>query len=111
MKETFWFGPTPSDETCSQVGDPDYGIKGYAECKAYVGQLYRFLESKGFSRDKIPSSFRIHVKSESHDLGSYYEVVSRFPADLEEGYDLSLLIDHDGPSVWDTVAKQELGLA
>jgi hypothetical protein len=111
MRETFWFGPTPSDETCTQVGDPDYVIKGYAECKAYVGQLYRFLAEKDYTRDKIPNEFKLYVKREAHDLGFYYEVVSRFPSDLEVGYDISILIDNEGPSVWDVVAKQELGLA
>jgi hypothetical protein len=107
-KEYVYHGSSPTDEECAQVGEYNYTQKGYQECKAYVGQLYRLLAEKGYTRDKLPESYRIHVKSEAHDFGSYYEVVSSFDPKVEEAWDIALLLDNDVPCKWDAKALEEL---
>jgi hypothetical protein len=108
-KEYVYHGSSPTEEKCAQVGEDNYSQKGYHECKVYVGQLYRILGEKGYTRDNLPESYRIHVKSESHDFGSYYEVVSSFDPQSEEAWDIALLLDSEIPDKWDTKALEELG--
>ena len=107
-KEYIFHGSSPTDEKCAQVGSEDYLARGYQECKAYVGQLYRTLETLGYTRDKLPDSYRIHVKSERHDLGSYYEVVSSFDPTIEKAWDIALLLDNEVPCKWDAKALEEI---
>lgn len=101
-------GPTPGDEPCAQVGTPDYEYRGIHECEVYRDQLYRFLVSRGYTRDTLPHDFRIKVKAFEHDFGTYHEVVVRFNADDEKSYELVSLIENEGPSNWDDEAKEEL---
>ena len=36
MRDYFSIGPTPSEEDCAQVGQPDYRRKAIAECQRFI---------------------------------------------------------------------------
>lgn len=104
-KETMYYGSSPSDEKCAQIGSPDYEIRAAAECAAYKRQLDRILKE---ARKEIPLGFRLSVKAEGHDFGSYLEVVARYDSSSEEAWDLALWLDNNVPDKWDAEALAEL---
>jgi hypothetical protein len=108
MLETLELGSVPANEECAQVGSPGYYDRMRAETKSYIGQLYRVLETKGYTRDKLPDSFRLVGKSFPHDYGSYTEVVAKFDVDDEAAFELAYMLDELAPAEWDDVAKSEL---
>jgi hypothetical protein len=109
MRTELELGATPCDEDCAQVGADDYSTRATAECRAYINQLYRVLAEKGYTPDKIPQGFRLRVKANRHDLGTYHEVVASFEDD-EESWGIALFLDQNSPASWDDAAKAELNL-
>ena len=103
-------GSSPWGEECAQLGSEGYSERGRAECRAYIGQLYRLLEANGFRRNELPDGFALTVKGNSHDFGTYYEVVCRFSTYDEKAFDLSFWLEENIPEFWDDVAKAEIGL-
>jgi hypothetical protein len=103
-------GSSPWGEECAQLGSEGYSERGRAECRAYVGQLYRLLEANGFRRDELPEGFSLGVKGNSHDFGTYYEVVCRFNADDERSVDIAYWLEGNSQELWDDSAKMELKL-
>lgn len=103
-------GSSPWGEECSQVGSDNYHERARKECRAYVGQLYRVLEAHGHKLEELPESFRIKIKSNPHDFGSYFEVVCMFECDDERACDLAYFLESNSPEHWDEIAKKELGL-
>ena len=103
-------GSSPPDEACAQVGSEDYYERAQRECKAYINQLWRHLKSqKDISRDNAPASFRLAIKSNSHDFGTYYEVVAKFDDKNEDAMNLAFFLEGNSPANWDDEAKKELG--
>lgn len=107
MLEKIELGPTPSDETCIQVGEPDYEIRAHAETTAYVNQLHRVYAA---AHNGKRSPARIRVKEFSHDFGAYFEAVVSFQDNNEEQIEAAFWLDANAPSQWDNEAKRELGL-
>ena len=105
MTETVEIGSTPSAEDCAQVGAENYDVHSRAECYAYLDQLYRFLRSKGYNTNELPGNFRLVVKSNAHDFGSYREVVAKFDEDSEEACNIAYMLESEGPEHWDDEAK------
>ena len=68
---TIYLGSTPCDEECASVGDDHYGFDSRIEIAAYIAQLQRTFH---FHSEDAAVSFR--KKRDSHDYGSYYEVVA-----------------------------------
>lgn len=108
--EKIEIGSAPCEESCAQVGTPDYSERAYAECEAFKAQLYRYLASKGHAKESLPESFRLCIKSSSHDFGSYYEVVAKFDDSDEKAWDIALLLENESPTHWDEEAKKALNL-
>lgn len=97
-------GPVPANESCQQVGTKSYDpIKARAECKAFVGCIRRALGNE-------PLGAHLGVKSNSHDFGSYYEVVCYFDDSLPEAMAYAFKAESDAPQDWDAEARKELGL-
>jgi hypothetical protein len=68
MRDYFCIGPTPSNEDCAQVGQPNYREKALEECARFIRLL----------REKIgpePEGAWLSVKWFEHDFGPYCEVV------------------------------------
>lgn len=101
MKDYITIGSSPCDETCQQVGSPDYAINGPKECKIFARQLDRQFPNK-------PEGCIIKVKSFPHDFGTYHEVVVIFDTENEDETKYAFNIENNTPEVWDDIAKQEL---
>lgn len=107
--ERLEIGSSPYGEECAQVGADDYYERAQKECRAFINQLYRMLEVQGYPKDKLPDNFRLVVKSNSHDFGTYYEVACKFNGDDEKSWELATWLEGNGPELWDEKAKAELG--
>lgn len=84
-------GSAPSDELCVQTTDPDYEEKALAECKRYK-ELLLSLFREAHGRDP---ECRVLVKGNSHDFGTYYEVVAK--GTNEEDV---MWFDNNAPANW-----------
>jgi hypothetical protein len=112
MKESINIGATPPEEDCEQAG-PNYDVdKSRRECRAYINQLRRWLIAKGhgekLARVEQSGEFRLYIKSNPHDFGTYHEVEAKVEEDNEEAVELAYLIDGSGPVKWDEEARKEL---
>ena len=109
MKDYIEIGQTPPNEACAQVGQDDYSERAVIECRAYINQLWRYLEqTKGIAKDNAPESFALSIKSNPHDFGTYYEVIAKFDDENEDAMNLAFFLESNGPGDWDALAKEEL---
>ena len=91
MVDYISIGPTPCNEECAQVGDPDYIEKAREECQ-------RFLK---LIRERIgpePEGARLAIKSFPHDFGNYLEVVCFYNNEISQKY--ALKCEAETPSNW-----------
>ena len=105
MMEYIELGSVPCDEPCAQVGDDDYRERARRECRAYINQLTRMIKSAG---KEIPEGFRLVIKSNPHDFGTYHEIACKFQDDNEAACELAYWVDENAPSLWDGEALREL---
>lgn len=118
-REKFWYGPTPADESCAQVGSPDYSERAYVECLEYKKQLKRVYEAAHGS--SFPKGFNLVIAQESHDFGRYYEVVGFVDTEAGPGlipglteeesaqaYNAAFWLDSNCPAMWDEQARESL---
>lgn len=100
--EYVYLSPTPVDESCAQVGEPDFRKKATKEMTAFIGQLYRcFPKAK-----EVGVYFRI--KWQNHDFGEYGEVVAAYEMGDEEAMNLAYYVENNIPENWDDEALEEL---
>jgi hypothetical protein len=97
-----YLGPTPADEDCAQVGQDNFRKQAEKEMKAYINQLSRMFPE----HDENGVGFRI--KWQSHDFGTYGEVVAYYDDSIEESYEYALKIEWNLPDKWDDEALEEL---
>ncbi len=71
MRDFFTIGPTPREESCAYVGEPDYEEKALAQCRRFIGLLRQTFGLE-------PDGTRLSIKSFPHDFGTYYSVVCHF---------------------------------
>jgi hypothetical protein len=102
-------GPTPTDETCVQLGDENYSIKARAECLAYKNQLLRMYQS-AHKGALLPTGCRLIVTNEEHDFGTYHEVGVKFNCDDKKCTVAAYWLEAHVPLVWDDKARKELAL-
>lgn len=91
-------GPTPCDESCSQIGDIDYLEKSIKETRAFKNQLKRLFPNGRFA-----------IKTFQHDFGSYSEVVAYFDTGDRKTDDAAWEAESNLPKKWDNIALKELG--
>jgi hypothetical protein len=94
MRNYFCLGPSPAEEDCAQVGEPDYREKAVAECARYI-QLVRATIGPE------PEGARLSVKWFEHDFGAYCEVVCYFNIDIEEAVKYAQRCEEDAPATWE----------
>jgi hypothetical protein len=102
--EKLYLGPTPAEEPCAQLGQPNYHEQALKECRAYIRQLARRF-------GEPPPGTRFAQSRETHDFGSYFEVVVWYDPEDEASREFALRVDDDLPARWDAQAQEELGLA
>jgi hypothetical protein len=103
MKEYLYVGPVPSEEDCAQVGSPDYATKGKQECRMFREQIRRHYPE--------PDNGYLAIKSNSHDYGTYYEVVAVYDMDCEEAANWAFDVEGDTKGElrrWDKEAQEQL---
>ena len=95
-------GPAPSDESCAQVGDPDYPERSRRECRIFQRMLLRLFP--------LPESLeaKLVVKTFPHNFGRYREVCVQFAPSCQEATRYVYYIDSSAPAQWDTLARYEL---
>ena len=69
MKDYLLIDTTPWEETCTQIGDPDYYGKARAEGRRMIAQI-----DKHYPLPENASMGYTTLKSESHEYGSYYQI-------------------------------------
>lgn len=111
MTDYLDIGPTPSAETCQQVGARDYDPEiARLECRAFVSLLARVAEEecarRGYRFGDTPCSLRI--RGHAHDFGTYLEVAVKYDDDHEEAADLAYWIEANAPETWDPEARAYL---
>lgn len=101
--EFMYVGAAPHEEECVQVSSThDYLPAMRRELAAYSRQLTRVFPP--------PEGACFTVKWESHDFGSYGEVVAKFDPQNQAHVDWALAAEL-GCDHWDALARAELGLA
>jgi len=106
-KEIVYLGSAPSEEEPAQLGSPGFEELARQECRAYIGQLRRYIEAKGL---RVPEGFQLRVQPQPHDFGDYYEVIALFDGGCKESWELAILLEGESPENWDQIARKELGL-
>lgn len=94
-------GPSPSEESCAQLGDEDYARCARVECTAYIGQLRRVYGPE-------PEGAELKVGWNSHDYGRYAEVECRADESMPEAVEYAYRIEK-GCGRWDAQALREIG--
>ena len=104
MRDYLTLGPTPADESCQQVGTPNYSSQeALRESRIYINQLERVFGPP-------PEGSRLTIKSFPHDFGSYSEVVVYFDDTVEASLDYAFKLEGNLPAKWDSVSRTKLGL-
>ena len=94
MRDYFCIGPTPREEDCAQVGQPDYRRKAIAECTQFIQLIRDTLGPE-------PEGAELRVKAFEHDFGTYHEVVCWFDTDNEAAIEYAHRCDDDAPATWE----------
>lgn len=103
MKDYLYIGPVPAEEDCAQVGSHDYAKRAKQECRIFVEQIRRYYPE--------PENGYLSIKSNSHDYGTYYEVVAVFDMDCEAASEWAYDVESDpkGKLIrWDKEAQEQL---
>ncbi len=94
MCDFFTIGPTPRDESCVYVGEPDYDEKALAECRRFIKLLRQTFGTE-------PDGARLRVKSFPHDFGTYCEVVCHFNSDVPASVAYAMRCENEAPATWE----------
>lgn len=100
MMDFLTLGPTPSEESCAQVGRDDYDRMSRIECRVYLDQLRRTFPE--------PERGYFKIKSFPHDFGSYREVCAVYDENDQEAIDWAFNVENNGPAEWDDRARELL---
>ena len=92
--DTLDIGPTPSEETCAQIGDDDYATKARAECRRFIALI---LAKFGHE----PTGARLIIKANPHDFGTYYEVAVKYDENNANAIDYAFKVEADAPATWE----------
>jgi len=87
-------GPNPSDESTIQIGEDNYRQRAIEEGRRYIELIRKKLGPE-------PEGARLKITSNSHDFGTYYEVVCEYDDEFPEAINYAYACDSDGPKTWD----------
>lgn len=101
---SYYLGSTPCEEECASVGDDHFRFDARIETTAFINQLNRT-----FVVHKPALGVYYKKKRESHDYGSYSEVVVDFTGDpLQQASSVACTIENHVPAMWDLTAIQQI---
>ena len=102
MRDFVYIGSTPADEPCQQVGMPSYDASlARKECRVFINQLRRMFGNE-------PEGAELRIKTESHDFGSYPEVVCYYDDEQPASVEYAFNCESNSPTNWDLAATVEL---
>jgi hypothetical protein len=93
-EDIIWLGPSPANEDCAQVGDPNYAARARDECRAYVRAIRSVCGPE-------PEGARLVIRPLPHDYGSYFEVAVVFDPDNQQAARYAALVDDTAPRTWE----------
>ena len=92
-------GPTPTGETCEQIG-PNYDpIKAKKECRIFIDQLMRAFPS---------AKIMFKIKNNPHEFGTYFDVEVGYDENDEDSIECAFEAEAKTPEHWDEEAKKDL---
>lgn len=92
-EEIYWLGSAPAEESCVQVGDPDYARDAKNECRQYMAAIRIVC-------GEPPEGAKLVVRSQPHDFGSYFEVAVVFDGTNREAVAYAAKVDEQAPTTW-----------
>jgi len=93
MLDILYIGPTPADEACAQTGVTEGAERlNKLECSYYIEALRKVYGPE-------PENAYLSIKRESHDFGTYFEVVCRFDDTDQAAVDYAYKVE-DGLTLW-----------
>ena len=95
-------GPVPGEESCAQVGNPDYTEVSLRECEVFRRMLHRLFPVP----DGIPVAYV--CRTHAHDFGNYREVSIRYDENDGAAVDFAYQVELSVPPNWDAIAQYEL---
>lgn len=102
MRSCVYIGSVPADEDCQQVGTPSYNRElARKELRAFINQLRRHFGNE-------PDGAELRTKTESHDFGSYTEVVCYYDYNKPASVEYAFNCESNSPTNWDLAATVEL---
>lgn len=93
MRDYITVGPSPYDEPCAQLGEPNYTAAARAECR-------RFIEAIAAKLGPPPKGALLAVKGFPHEYGTYYEVVCYFDDADEAATEYACACESKAPATW-----------
>jgi hypothetical protein len=103
MRQELYIGECPANESCAQVGAPDYYPRAIKECRTYIKQLRRIFGEE-------PLGARLKIGSSDHDFGRYHYVAVEFETESKEAVEWAYKIENNSPGEWDDESRAELGI-
>lgn len=97
--ETYYLGPAPAEETCVQVGDPDYEEKAKRECTQYIAAIRMVCGDE-------PLGAKLKIARQPHEFGYYSEVVVAFDPENEAAREYAAKCDESAPSTWEAAGME-----
>ena len=94
MRDYLCIGPSPYDEQCTCVGEPNYRERALEECARFI----RLLREK-FGPE--PEGTWLSVKWFPHDFGQYCEVVCHFNTDIPGSVEYAQRCEDSAPATWE----------
>lgn len=101
----FNIGSAPWDESCAQVGSPDYAKRSDLECSTFIEQILRAYPKP----ENVDA--RVKIMHFPHDFGYYKEVVVCYKIDDELALEYAIQVENDEKQAlvhWDSEAKKRL---
>lgn len=93
MRTYLTLGPCPAEERCAQVGEDDYEIRAFEECKRYRDLIRKVLGNE-------PQGAQLAIKSFPHDFGRYVELVVYFEDTDQKAVEYAYLCESKAPTIW-----------
>lgn len=87
-------GPTPAEETPTQLGHDDYADRARKEANAYIAAIRAVCGPE-------PEGAGLRAKWENHDFGRYLTVVVNYDPDNAEAVRYAFKCDSDAPTTWE----------
>lgn len=102
MVERFELGTTvPHEESCAQLGRPNYLQDSISECLAFIDMFMRILGDP-------PIGVYLKRISCSHDFGTYHDVAVVYDPEIPEAEEYALKVETFIPDRWDEKALEIL---